>query len=87
MGAVEWRGRDGVYRDLSGMASARPALKKLTDCRICGAPNGEDREGCWNCGGLLRLGPDPSDMIRLAVGEAERPGRVRYVRAWGRLSS
>jgi len=54
-------------------------LKRLVDCRICGAPNGEDREGCYNCGSLLNLRQDVSEMRRLAVGDAQMPGRVLYV--------
>jgi hypothetical protein len=54
----------------------------LSDCPICGAPNGKHRAGCFNCGTQLQ----PSERVvdapleRVVVGDANRPGRVLYVR-------
>ena len=54
----------------------------LLDCPICKAPNGKHRAGCFNCGTVLQ----PSErvweapLVRVVVGDANRPGRVLYVR-------
>ena len=54
----------------------------LLDCPICGAPNGKHRAGCFNCGTLLRPAERVWDapLVRVVVGDANRPGRVLYVR-------
>ena len=54
----------------------------MVDCWVCGAPNGAHREGCFNCGSLLRSveGAGGAGMDRLAVGRDDDPGRVVYVR-------
>ena len=54
----------------------------LLDCPICRAPNGKHRAGCFNCGTLLQPAEQVWDapLVRVVVGDANRPGRVLYVR-------
>jgi len=54
----------------------------LLDCPICRAPNGKHRAGCFNCGTLLQPAERVWDapLVRVVVGDANRPGRVLYVR-------
>jgi hypothetical protein len=56
----------------------------LADCRVCGAPNAVHREGCFNCGSLLRpdTGFDGAVLERQTLGDNDVPGRVQY--AWKR---
>jgi len=58
------------------------AAWKLLDCRVCGAPNGAHREGCFNCGSLLRVAREPLEPLveRQFVRDADSPGRVVYLR-------
>lgn len=39
-------------------AETAEAAGKAVECRYCGEPNGIDREGCLQCGGLLRPASD-----------------------------
>lgn len=58
------------------------ATWKLLDCHVCGAPNGAHREGCFNCGSLLRAAREPLEprAERRFVRDADCPGRVVYLR-------
>jgi hypothetical protein len=71
-------------RDAAATTAERSARKLLglLDCPICRAPNGGHRAGCFNCGSLLQPSGDAWEgpLVRIVVGEAERPGRVLYVR-------
>lgn len=60
---------------------ARETHRVLVDCRICRAPNEQHREGCFNCGSLLRPVPGFENAVleRQALGGDEYPGRVEYV--------
>jgi len=76
--------------DQAREAGATPTAHRATrppnllDCPICGAPNGRHRAGCFNCGSLLQPAQEAGEtpLVRLVVGEANRPGRVLYVRRW-----
>jgi hypothetical protein len=53
---------------------------EVLDCRVCRAPNGAFREGCFKCGSLLQLSQEvpPPEMERVLVGGVGVPGRVVY---------
>lgn len=80
-GPVRRRGSNGL-RSLPSAVDAEGQWRELVDCRVCGAPNGAERDGCFNCGSLLQLREEVpiAAMARLAVGGDDRPGRVVYVR-------
>jgi len=71
-------------RDAAAASASRSEreLLGLLDCPICRAPNGRHRAGCFNCGSLLKASVRAWDspFVRVVVGEADRPGRVLYVR-------
>ena len=71
-------------RDAAANGPGRSAreLLGLLDCPICRAPNGRHRAGCFNCGSLLQpsVGTGEGALVRVVVGDADRPGRVLYVR-------
>jgi len=58
------------------------AAWKLVDCRVCGAPNGAHREGCFNCGSLLRVVRESLEprAERQFVRDADSSGCVVYLR-------
>ena len=72
---------DPVGSAASVSAPARETRRVLVDCRICTAPNEQHREGCFNCGSLLRPVPGFENAVleRQALGGDEYPGRVEYV--------
>jgi hypothetical protein len=76
------RWRAPIRTTVSGGAGTLGARRVLTDCPICRAPNEQHREGCFNCGSLLQFPEEGGSarMDRLAVGGADCPGRVVYVR-------
>ncbi|UCC68006.1 MAG: hypothetical protein JSV79_12995 [Armatimonadota bacterium] len=79
----EHNGRKRANPTRSTPSAVQPAGYRtgLVDCRVCRAPNGGHREGCFNCGSLLQLGhehPLP-EREQLAMGDANLPGRVVYV--------
>jgi hypothetical protein len=75
------RKRANPTRSAASTVQAFGSLTGLVDCRVCRAPNGAHREGCFNCGSLLQLGEEgpPPERERLAMGDADLPGRVVYV--------
>jgi len=69
--------------EVSGAPNRSPGgALGLLDCPICKAPNGRHRAGCFNCGTLLQPAERVWDapLVRVVVGDANRPGRVLYVR-------
>ena len=75
------RGRRNPLRSTVSAVAPIGSLAALVDCRVCRAPNAADREGCFNCGSLLQLNEEIPLPQRegLALGDADRPGRVVYV--------
>lgn len=75
------RRREGARRAVSARGRGS-SVAGMVDCWVCGAPNGAQREGCFNCGSLLASaeGAADADMGRLAVGGDDKPGRVVYLR-------
>jgi hypothetical protein len=53
--------------------------RRLLDCRVCGAPNANRREACFNCGSLLQLSPDAPGPARECLGRCSGCGSLLHL--------
>jgi len=50
----------------------------MIECRVCGASNHTSREGCFNCGSLLRVAWEEAKEFTLWVAEKLMPARPEH---------
>jgi hypothetical protein len=51
-------------RSIASAVQPAQSHRTLLDCRVCGAPNADRREACFNCGSLLQLSQEVTTRRR-----------------------